>query len=146
MPFVATAERTLDVPPDAAFDRLANHASWEAWMPPSFRPVGKIRETLRGGDSIQVRIDGMPLPAKLVISVSARPEEIAWRGGIRSLLWAEHRFLFEAREGGTRVRSVETWHGPLAGLLRRASQPKAERIGREQLEGLAQSLREKPSA
>jgi hypothetical protein len=141
MSFVAEAERSYDVPPEVAFDRLANHGSWKEWMPPSFRPVGRSKGPLGEGDAIMVRIAGMPVVARLVISVSKRPREIAWRGGVPGLLWAEHRFLFEPRGDGTTVRSVETWHGALAPILRRAIQPKAERIGAEQLAGLERGVR-----
>jgi hypothetical protein len=141
MPFLAEAERSIGAAPEVAFDRLADHASWGTWMPASFRPVGRSLGTLRRGDAIKVRIAGMPFPARLVVRVARRPEEIAWRGGVRGLLWAEHRFLFEPdAKGGTRVRSVETWQGPLASLLRRAIQPRAERIGAAQLAGLARSM------
>jgi hypothetical protein len=148
MPFVAQAERSLPVPPDVAFDRLANHASWYDWMPDSFRPVGRSKGPLREGDSIRVRIAGMPMPARLSISVTKRPDakggapagEITWTGGLKGLLWAEHRFLFEAKDGGTRVRSVETWHGALAPFFQKAIQKQAERIGAEQLAGLARGV------
>jgi hypothetical protein len=152
MPFVAQAERSLPVSPEHAFDRLANHASWWEWMPPSFQPVGRSKGPLRRGDALRVRIAGMPLPAKIRVSVTKRPEpregrpdgEITWTGGVPGLLWAEHRFLFEPEAGGTRVRSVETWHGPMAGLFERAIRSKAEQIGREQLAGLARGV-EAPS-
>jgi hypothetical protein len=148
MSFIAQAERALDVSPEVAFDRLANHASWYEWMPASFRPVGRSKGPLRQGDSIRVRINGMPMAAKLFVSVTRRPEskdgksegELTWTGGIPGILWAEHRFLFEPREGGTRVRSVETWHGALAPLLKRALKSKAEKIGSEQLAGLARGV------
>jgi hypothetical protein len=141
MSFLAQAESSVGAPPEVAFDRLANHASWPAWMPASFRPVGPSKDTLRSGDAITVKIAGMPFPARLVVHVSRRPDEISWRGGVKGLLWAEHRFLFEAdAKGGTRVRSVETWYGPLASVLRRAIQPRAERIGQEQLAGLARGV------
>jgi len=148
MVFIAQAERALDVSPEVAFDRLANHASWFEWMPASFRPVGRSKGPLRKGDSIRVRIAGMPMAAKLFVSVTRRPEgkdgapsgEITWTGGIPGVLFAEHRFLFEPREGGTRVRSVETWRVALAPLLRGAIKSQAEKIGSEQLAGLARGV------
>ncbi len=144
MSFLAQAERVVDAAPEVAFDKLADHASWRAWMPESFRPLGPSRGTLRTGSAIKVRIAGVPFPAELVVHVTRRPEEISWRGGVKGVLWAEHRFLFEPdAKGGTRVRSLETWYGPLAGWLRRAIQPRAERIGAEQLAGLAHGLASK---
>jgi hypothetical protein len=141
MTFVAQTSRTVACPPEVAFDRLADHASWRDWMPRSFRPVGRAERTLRVGDRPRVRIAGSLLPAALEVTVVDRPREITWCGGVRPLLWAEHRFLFEADgAGGTRVRSVETWRGALAPLVRRIVQPIAERIGGEQIAGLARAI------
>jgi Polyketide cyclase / dehydrase and lipid transport len=149
MPFIAEAERSLDVSPEVAFDRLANHASWGEWMPASFRPIGRSKGPLRRGDDLRVRIAGMPMAARIRVSVTKRPDpkeghsvgEITWTGGVPGVLWAEHRFLFEPKDGGTRVRSVETWHGALSGFLKGAIKRKAEQIGGEQLAGLARGVR-----
>jgi uncharacterized protein YndB with AHSA1/START domain len=137
MPFVAESERRIDAPPETAFDRLLDHASWSSWMPRSFRPVGASKGALREGDRVRMRVAGMP--ATIHVAVVRRPVEITWCGGVKGILWAEHRFLFEKDGDGTRVRSVETWHGALAALLRRAIKPKAERIGAEQLASLAKA-------
>jgi hypothetical protein len=84
-----------------------------------------------------MRVAGMP--ATIHVAVVRRPAEITWCGGVKGILWAEHRFLFEKEGDGSRVRSVETWTGALATLLRRAIKPKAERIGAEQLASLAKA-------
>ena len=142
MTFVAEATRTLASLPEVAFDRLVDYASWYAWMPRSFRPVDRARGALRVGDRPRVRLAGALLPTTLAVSVVDRPREISWRGGVRPLLWGEHRFLFEADgAGGTRVRSVETFYGAAAPLVRPILQPFAVRIGGAQLAGLARSLR-----
>jgi polyketide cyclase/dehydrase/lipid transport protein len=141
MSFVARAELRIAVPREAAFDRLADLSSWRAWMPRSFRLVGRAKGPLASGDRLRVRIAGAPVATTLEVSVARRPDEIAWRGGSRRVLWAEHRFLFEADgANGTLVRSVETWQGALALLLRRFVQPRAERVGADQLAGLAKAL------
>jgi hypothetical protein len=138
------AETALDMPvaPEIAFDALADHARWPAWMPRTFTPVGPSLGTLRPGDRLRVRIAHAPVASPIVVSVVDRPREIAWRGGPRGVLAAEHRFLFEPNgSGGTRVRSVERWQGILAPLLRPIVQRLAERIGAEQLAGLARAAR-----
>ncbi len=112
-------------------------------MPRSFRPAGRTAgRTLREGEAFKVKLARMPVPAKLRVSTSDRPRELSWRGGIRGLLAAEHRFLFDAEGDGTktRVRSVETWTGALSGILRRVVDPLATKIGSQQLEALARSL------
>jgi len=139
--FVAESRRNVAVSPEALFARLVDHASWRGWMPRSFVPVGSLLGELRVGDAPKVRIAGAPVGTPIRVSVVDRPREIAWCGGVKRLLWAEHRFLFEPDgHGGTNVRSVETWEGALASAARRVVQPMAERIGREQLEALARSV------
>lgn len=110
-------------------------------MPGSFTPVGSPLGRLRVGDSPRIRIAGARVATPIHVSVVDRPREITWCGGVRGVLWAEHRFLFEADgHGGTLVRSLETWEGALAVATRRFVQPIAERVGREQLEALARSI------
>ena len=145
MSFVAEAERTIDAPPQRVFDRLADFASWSSWMPRSFVPIpragrGPQPSPLKLHDRFRVRVAGAPIASTLRVSKLERPHEITWRGGVRGLLWAEHRFVLEGVDGRrTRVRSIETWHGALAGLLRRLVEPAAIRIGGEQLEGLSKA-------
>ncbi|HSO37517.1 MAG TPA: SRPBCC domain-containing protein [Labilithrix sp.] len=142
MSFVAQAELTIDAPPQRVFDRLADFAAWPSWMPPSFVPLVKpgAPSPLRLGDRIRVKVGGAPFASTLRLSALERPREIAWRGGLRGILWAEHRFVLEPDgERRTRVRSIETWHGALAGLTRRIVKPLAEKIGGQQLAGLARA-------
>ena len=141
MSFVAEASILLDVSPEVAFDRLADYASWQSWMPRSFRPARGARGTLRAGEVVRVRLGGMPFATPIKVRVVERAREIAWGGGSRSVIAAHHRFLFEAEGTGTRVRSVETWDGPLGGALRVVLKPLAERIGREQLGALERAVR-----
>ena len=142
MSFVAQAELLIDAPPQRVFDRLANFAAWPSWMPPSFAPVVRRGHPspLRLGDRFRVKVGGAPFASTLRISVLQRPRELGWRGGMRGLLWAEHRFVLEPDgDRRTRVRSIETWRGALAGLMRRIVKPLAEKIGGEQLAGLARA-------
>ncbi len=144
MSFVAEASLTIDAPPQRVFDRLADLASWPSWMPGSFALHPRVRagtaSPLRSGDRFRVRISGAPIASTLKVSKLDRPNELTWRGGVRGLLWAEHRFVFEpVGDKKTRVRSIETWRGALSGLLRRLVEPAAVRIGAQQLEGLAKA-------
>ncbi len=115
-------------------------------MPRSFQPVGEASRALRAGDQLRVRIGGAPRPTLLSVTVFDRAREITWCGGVRPLLWAEHRFLFEKDGAGTRVRSVETWHGALAPLVKPVLRRLAEKVGRQQLAGLARAVGGVPSA
>ena len=139
MSFVAEAERTIEAPAQRVFDRLIDVASWPDWMPRSFLLIVRsgTPSPLRLGDRIKVKVAGGPLPTTIRVSKLARPSELAWQGGVRGLLWAEHRFVLEpVGDRRTRVRSIETWHGALARLLRGIVLPLAVRIGNEQLAAL----------
>ena len=139
--FVAEAEITIDEEPEAVFARLADLEGWPRWMPRSFVLSSSFpARPLQVGDRIKVKILGGP-PTPLEVSVFEPPRALAWTGGKRGLLRAEHRFTLEPLEGGrTRVRSIETWTGSLAPLLRVIVKPLAEKIGREQLAALAGSV------
>lgn len=139
MSFVAEAERTIEAPPQRVFDRLADVASWPTWMPRSFALVVRpgTPSPLRLGDRIKVKVAGAPVASTLRVSKLERPNEVAWRGGVRGLMWAEHRFVLEPLgDRRTRVRSIETWHGLVARLLRPVVLRAALRVGGEQLAGL----------
>jgi hypothetical protein len=88
-----------------------------------------------------VKLFGSPVPVSIRVVVVDRARELTWGGGVRGVLRGKHRFLFEPRgESSVEVRSVETWSGAISPLLRRVLLPLAERIGREQLAGLAKAL------
>jgi uncharacterized protein YndB with AHSA1/START domain len=143
MSFVAEAERTFAAPPETVFDSLANHDRWASFMPKSFRPVGEGAGTLAIGKRLRVKVGGAPIAVTIEISAFDRPREIGWKGGALGL-YADHRFYFEDDgKGGTRVRSVETWSGPMAPLARPLVKPRAEMVGRDQLAGLQRALDQK---
>ena len=80
MSFVAKGTRRIPVAPEAAFDRLADFASWPTWMPSSFRPAGRPEGTLRRGQKIYVRIAGIPVASRMEVTEVRRPKELAWSG------------------------------------------------------------------
>jgi hypothetical protein len=141
MPFVAEASVRLDVSPEVAFARLADHGSWHDWMPRTFRPTSRTPKTLAKGDVVKIRIGFAPFGTPVEVYVVEPSTELTWGGGVTGVIQARHRFLFDADGTGTVVRSVETWSGPMASVLRRIVKPAAERIGRDQLRALADSLR-----
>lgn len=143
MSFVAEGSRVVRATPEEAFDRLASHATWPKWMPATFRPLDEHPAVLGVGVRIRVRLARTPVPTPITVSVAERARELTWCGGVRGVLFAEHRFLFEPHgEGRTLVRSVETWSGALAGAVRPVLKPLAERIAGDQLEALANALSE----
>ena len=140
MSFIAEASITLSVSPEIAFDALRDHPSWNQWMPRSFAPASKLGRPLEEGDVIRVRVAGAPFASKIEVVVVERAREITWSGGIRGVLHGRHRFLFEPHEGGTRVRSAETWSGILARLTKPALSRAASKVGLEQLRGLEKAV------
>src|SRR4051812_4330621 len=107
MPLVAEASLDLEVSPTVAFDTLTDHSLWPTWMPRSFLPVGASPGVLAVGQTVAVRISGMPVASTLHIDHVDRPTQVGWSGGVRGLMFGDHRFIFEANGVGTRVRSVE---------------------------------------
>jgi hypothetical protein len=143
MSFIAEASRLFPAAPEAVFDALAAFSEWGEHAPRAFRPAapqGKLSVGMR----LRVRIMG--LPTTLKVTVVTRAAEITWCGGSRALLHGEHRFLFEAEGTGTRVRSVETWRGALAPLVRPVVKAQAERVAAKQLEALGEYLRAQGNA
>lgn len=143
MSFVARAEIVVEAPPAHVFDRLVDLAAWPSWMPASFVPVFRgVPSPLALGTRFRVKLAGVPVASTLRVRLHERPRQLAWSGGVRGLLRAEHRFVLEA-EGPqrTRVRSIETWSGALArvGIAKRFVKSLAERIGEAQLAGLARA-------
>jgi hypothetical protein len=138
--FVVRGSIDLAVTPEVAFDVMRDYAAWKTWMPRAFTPVSTTREPLHVGDRLRIKLGGAPVPSTIEITVVDRAHEIAWCGGPRGVLRAEHRFLFEPTVAGTRVRSVETWAGVLAPLVRFFLEPAATRTGNEQLAGLAKGI------
>lgn len=143
MAFTVEESLEFETSPEAAFDALADHASWARWMPASFRPVGPSLGTLRAGVRPWVRVAHLPLPSRLRLEIVERPREIAWGGGVPGVLWGAHAFRFEKGPRGALVRSVETWSGALAALLAPLLRPIAARGAREQLEAIRRGALER---
>lgn len=140
MPFVAEASLFIRASVEAAFDKLADLPSWHLWMPRTFRPARPGQEKLREGARIPMHIAHMPLATPIAVYVVDRAREITWGGGIPGVISARHRFLFEPEGEGTRVRSLETWEGPMERVLAPVVKPLAERIGRDQLGALERAV------
>jgi uncharacterized protein YndB with AHSA1/START domain len=140
MAFVAEAWIDIDVPPEVAFDALADHSRWKEWMPRSFAVASRADSPHHLGKRFAMKVAGMPVASSIEVTALDRPRTLTWSGGQRGVLRGEHEFRFASDgKGGTRVHSHETWSGALAPLLRPFVKRAAEKIGREQLEGLARA-------
>jgi hypothetical protein len=142
MPYLAEARIEIDVAPEVAFDTLADHRAWRDWMPRSFVVASPADTPHHLGKRFAIRVAGLPVPSWIEITTFERPRTLAWSGGPRGLLHGHHEFRLTSNgKGGTLVHSCETWSGVLARLLRPLVKPAAERIGGEQLAGLASACR-----
>jgi hypothetical protein len=146
MPFFAVAQLDLDVPPEVAFDTLADYPTWKDWMPRSFVVASPADTPHHLGKRFAIKVAGLPFASSIQVTAMERPRVLAWSGGMRGVLRGHHEFRFESNgKGGTTVHSREKWSGVLAPLLRPGLKPAAEKIGREQLAGLAAACRAKGS-
>jgi hypothetical protein len=144
MPFVAEAHIDIDAAPEVVFDTLLDPPTWKDWMPRSFQVASPADGPHRPGKRFRMRVARAPFASTIELTIADRPREVAWCGGVRGVLHADHRFRFSADgRGGTHVHSHETWSGALAAVLRPILKRGAERVGREQLAGLASACRAK---
>ena len=137
MTFVAESSIVVNAASDACFATFVDFPAWHEFMPPSYRPVAGPARALRANDRVRIRIAGLGPVVTIRISHIEPDREIAWHGGVRGVLAAAHRFVFEVQgDRATRVRSEETWTGALSvGPLALAVKARAEQIGAEQLAG-----------
>jgi uncharacterized protein YndB with AHSA1/START domain len=121
-PVVGRSEIEVAAPPDAVWDVLTDFERWPSWL----------------GDVKSMSIEG-PVAAGTVfrwkagpgtitstIQLVERPRLIAWTG--RTLgIDAVHFWDFEERDGGTFVRTAESYEGLTARLLKRSLQKTLDR-------------------
>ncbi|MFO0618887.1 MAG: SRPBCC family protein [Polyangiaceae bacterium] len=143
MPFDVEASTTVAAPPHKVFRALADYASWERWMPPSFTPAEGTSGALTVGRVLKMKIAWMPFGMPVEVYVVDPDKEITWGGGNPKLIAARHRFFFEPSGSDTVVRSVETWTGGserIERLLEPLVSRVAARIGRDQLAALKREV------
>ena len=142
MPFLAEARVDIDAPPEVVFDTLADHPSWKDWMPRSFVVASPATGPHYVGNRFTVRVAGLPFPSSIKIVAFDKPRMLAWAGGARGVLHGHHEFRLSSNgKGGTTVVSSERWSGIVARLVRPVLKAAAERVGREQLDGLTRGCR-----
>jgi len=112
-PAIADGEIEISAPPATVWAVLADLAAWPTWN----RDVRSV--TLEGPVESGTVFRWKSGPASLFsrLQVVDEPREIAWTG-VTMRIHAVHVFRLSPSEGGTLVRSEESWRGLIPTLFR----------------------------
>ena len=112
-PAIASSEIEVAAPPEVVWDTLADFERWPRWNSDvkSLSIDGPVAE----GTRFEWRTG--PLSITSTLARVERPSLVAWTGRAFGID-AVHVWRFEPREGGTTVRTEESWAGPLPRILR----------------------------
>jgi hypothetical protein len=112
-PVRSTAEVEIDAPPQAVWEVLTDFQNWPHWNPDvkSMSFAGPL------APGSEFRWKAGPGTILSTLERIEPPRYIAWRG--RTLtIDAYHEWWLEPRDGGTHVRTQESFSGLVARLLR----------------------------
>jgi uncharacterized protein YndB with AHSA1/START domain len=121
-PVVGRSEIEIAAPPDAVWEVLTDFEDWPSWL----RDVKSMSMESSVAAGTFFRWKAGPATITSTIQSLERPRLIAWTGrtfGINAI----HVWHFEARDGGTFVRTEESYEGLVARLLRRSLQKALDR-------------------
>jgi uncharacterized protein YndB with AHSA1/START domain len=121
-PVVSRSEIEIAATPDAIWDVLTAFGDWPSWL----RDVKSMSIEGPVAPGTVFRWRAGPGTITSTIQLVDRPRRIAWTGrtlGIKAI----HFWHFEARDGGTFVRTEESYEGLVARLLRRSLQKTLDR-------------------
>lgn len=116
-PVRSTAEVEIDAPPQAVWEVLTDFQNWPHWNPDvkSMSFAGPL------APGSEFRWKAGPGTILSTLERIEPPRYIAWRG--RTLtIDAYHEWWLEPHDGGTHVRTQESFYGLVARLLRRMLQ------------------------
>ena len=121
-PVVGRSEIEIAAPPDAVWEVLTAFEGWPSWL----RDVKSmsIEGPVAPGTVFRWKAGPATITSKL--ERVEPPQLISWTGrtlGIKAI----HFWHFEARDGGTFVRTEESYEGLVARLLRRSLQKTLDR-------------------
>jgi hypothetical protein len=130
-PVRAAADVEIDAPPQVVWEVLTRFENWPNWNPEvkSMSFPGPL------APGTEFRWKSGPGTIVSTLERVEAPNYIAWRG--RTLtIDAYHEWWLEPRDGGTQVRTQESFSGLLARLLRRTLQKTLDRSLEDGLERL----------
>lgn len=112
-PVIASAELFIDAPPAVVWTVQTDLAAWPGWN--SDVSSMDLQGPLAPGTVFRWKTGGLPIASRLQI---VEPERrIGWTGKAPPGIRAVHVWSFEPENGGTRVRTEESFDGLLARLL-----------------------------
>ena len=130
-PVRAAAEVEIGAPPQVVWKVLTRFENWPNWNP-------QVKSMSFPGPLVPGKEFRWKSGPGAIVSTLERveaPNYIAWRG--RTLtIDAYHEWWLEPRDGGTQVRTQESFSGLLARLLRRTLQKTLDRSLEDGLERL----------
>ncbi len=112
-PATAEGEIHIEATPGTVWEVLADLAGWPTWN------LDVRSVTLEGPVEVGTRFRWKSGPASLVstLQVVDAPREIAWTG-VTMRIHAVHVFRLSPADGGTSVRSEESWRGLIPSVLK----------------------------
>ena len=131
-PAIASTAAVLDAPVEAVWAVLSDIEGWPSWNPDVKQ--ARLEGPLASGTRFTWKAG--PGTIRSVLQVVEPPRRIGWTGqtmGIR----AAHVWEIEAADGGSRVRTEESWSGLIVSLMKpmmRGQLQKAMNSGLEHLE------------
>ena len=129
-PVVGRSELEIAAPPDAVWEVLTAFERWPSWL----RDVKSMSIEGPVAAGTVFRWKAGPGTITSTIQRVERPRLIAWTG--RTLgIEAIHFWHLDARDGGTFVRTEESYEGLVARLLRRSLQKTLDRALRRRTAG-----------
>ncbi len=107
-------ELFIPAPPAATWAWLARPELWPSWFPEAKDVHVEGASPLRPGSVVTWEMIGATI--RVEVTRADAPHVLAWEGGGRGV-HAYHAWLLLPERGGTRVLTVETETGPVAGLF-----------------------------
>jgi uncharacterized protein YndB with AHSA1/START domain len=130
-PVRSSAEIDIDAPPQVVWEVLTRFENWPNWNP-DVKSMS-FEGPLAPGSEFRWKAG----PGTIVSTLDRiePPRHIAWRGRTLTIK-AYHEWWLEPRDGGTHVRTEESFFGLLARLLRSTLQKTLDKSFAEGLERL----------
>lgn len=121
-PAIAEGDIRIAASPEVVWDVLSDVDRWPSWSPDI--KAARLEGPLASGSTFRWRSGGTSLVS--VLRVVDPPRELGWTGttlGIRAV----HVFRLNPEDGGTWVRSEESWEGLLPRFLKGYSRKAIDR-------------------
>ena len=112
-PVVGSSEGQIDAPPEVVWDVLTGFELWPSWNP----DVKSVEVSGPVAEGTEFRWKSRPGTIRSRIERLDPPRLVGWTGRTMGID-AVHVWRLEPRDGGTRVRTEESFSGLLARLMR----------------------------